>query len=340
MRFPSRAMSDTPRPAEPVTKPADGVIVVTGGSGFIGSNLVHAFSAESPTPDLLVVDHLKNGRKYRNLLGSAVADYLDRDDFLAMVERDDAALAGVRAVIHQGACSTTTEWDGQYMLRNNFEYSKKLLHWCLRRSVPLIYASSASVYGNGREFREDPANEAPLNVYGYSKKLFDDYVRRLLPRARSQVVGLRYFNVYGPREGHKGSMASVAFHFDRQVRELSAVRLFEGSDGYGPGEQRRDFVHVADVVAVNRWLLAHPEVSGIFNVGTGRAQTFNEVAYAVIGYHDRGRIEYIPFPSSLVGSYQSFTEADLTSLRAAGYTAPFRPVEHGVPEYLAWLARK
>ena len=175
-----------------------------------------------------------------------------------------------------------------------------------------------------------------MKFYAYSKFQFDQYLRALGPLG-SPVVGLRYFNVYGPREQHKGGMASVAFHFDTQLREQGRLRLFEGCDGYEAGEQRRDFVHVDDAVAVNLWLLDNPGVSGIFNLGTGRAQSFNEVARAVIGFHGRGEIDYIPFPDHLKGAYQSFTEADMSRLRAAGYTAPFMPVEVGVPRYLAWL---
>ncbi len=311
------------------------MIVVTGGAGFIGSNVVKALNARG-VDDVLVVDDLSDGTKFRNLADCEIADYEDKDDFLARIEAG-ADLGPVEAVIHEGACSTTTEWDGRFMMRNNYAYSRALLHWCLRRRVPFLYASSASVYGAGPVFREAREHERPLNVYAYSKFLFDQHVRRVLPRAESQVVGFRYFNVYGPREQHKGQMASVAWHFHRQIAESGRCRLFEGSDGYGPGEQRRDFVHVDDAVAVALWFLDHPDRSGIFNVGTGRAQTFNEVARAVIAWHGRGEIEYVPFPEHLRGRYQSFTEADLTALRAAGCDVRFRPVEEGVPAYLDWL---
>jgi ADP-L-glycero-D-manno-heptose 6-epimerase len=219
------------------------------------------------------------------------------------------------------------------MLANNFEYSKTLLHWCEELRVPLIYASSAAVYGASGGFRETRECERPLNVYGWSKLMFDRYVERRASAA-CQVVGLRYFNVYGPNEQHKGSMASTAFHFDRQLREDGEARLFEGSDGYADGEQRRDFIHVDDAVAVNLWFLDHPGKSGVFNVGTGRSQTFNEVARAVVAWHGRGAICYIPFPGHLQGAYQSYTQADLTRLREAGYDAPFMSVEQGVPRYL------
>ncbi len=222
------------------------------------------------------------------------------------------------------------------MMRNNYEYSKTLLHYCLDRRIPYVYASSASVYGDGKVFREEREHEAPLNVYGYSKFLFDQYVRRL-PRPASQVVGLRYFNVYGPREQHKGSMASVAYHFNNQLLTEGRIKLFEGCDGYGNGEQRRDFVYVEDVCAAKLWFLDHPECSGIFNLGTGRSQTFNDVARAVVSWHGRGEVEYIPFPEKLRGCYQSFTEADIGALRAAGYYGTFKTVDEGVREYLQWL---
>ncbi len=312
------------------------MIIVTGGAGFIGSNIVKALN-EAGREDILVVDDLSEGVKFRNLVDCEIADYLDKDDFLEAVREDRGFGAPVEAVFHEGACSATTEWDGRYMMRNNYAYSKELLHYCLRRGAAFLYASSASVYGGGRVFREAREHEAPLNVYGYSKFQFDQYVRRILPTARSQIVGFRYFNVYGPRESHKGTMASVAWHFNRQLLEGDTVRLFEGTDGYADGEQRRDFIHVDDAVDVNLWFWRHPDKSGIFNVGTGRSQTFNDVARAVIAWHGRGRIEYIPFPEHLRGRYQSFTEADISALRAAGYDRPFLSVEEGVPRYLDWL---
>ena len=310
--------------------------IVTGGAGFIGSNLVRRLTEESGG-DVVVVDDLSDGRKFVNLADLAIADYLDREEFLARLE-DERFRKGVTSMLHQGACSVTTEWDGRYMMQNNYAYSKRLLHHCLDHVIPFIYASSAAVYGGSHSFGEDPGNETPLNVYGYSKLLFDQYVRRLHLGRGQQVVGLRYFNVYGPREQHKGSMASVAWHFNRQVMEEGEVRLFEGSGGYADGEQRRDFVYVDDVCAVNLWFLANRDVSGIFNVGTGRAQTFNDVANAVIRWHGRGRIRYIPFPDGLAGAYQSFTEADLARLRAAGCDVEFRDVGSGVRDYLDRLA--
>lgn len=312
------------------------MIVVTGGAGFIGSNLVKRLN-ELGRSDVLVVDGLEDGRKLLNLTDCDLLDLVDKDRFLERV-RSGRGLEGVEAILHQGACSDTTEWNGRYVLEANYEYSKALLHVALERGVPLLYASSASVYGRGPVFREERRHEAPLNVYGFSKFLFDQYVRRQLPQARSQVVGLRYFNVYGPREQHKGEQASVAYKLHRQLLETGRLRLFEGSDGFAAGEQRRDFVWVGDVVAVNLWLLEHPELSGIFNVGTGDPRSFNDVARAVIGWHGRGEIEYVPFPEVLRGSYQSHTCADVTALRKAGYDAAFAPVEQAVPRYLEELS--
>ena len=312
------------------------MIVVTGGAGFIGSNLVRGLNARGRR-DVLVVDNLKNGVKFKNLVDCDIADYLDKATFIERIEQGDYSAQSIEAVFHQGACSTTTEWDGRYMMDNNYEYTKILLQFCLEHKIPLIYASSAAVYGCGRVFKEEVACEAPLNVYGYSKLQFDHYLRDRLAGIESQVVGLRYFNVYGPREAHKGSMASVAYHLNNQWKESATVRLFEGCDGYPNGGQLRDFVYVDDVVDVNLWFLDHPEVSGIFNVGTGRSQSFNDVAHAVLAYHGSGEIKYIPFPDHLKGRYQSFTEADLSALRAAGCDHAFKPVEEGVRLYMEWL---
>lgn len=309
--------------------------IVTGGAGFIGSNLVRHLGNRTGE-DIVVVDDLSNGHKFANIADLAVADYLDKDEFLEQLDR--RFKTDVTAVLHQGACSVTTEWDGRYMMRNNYTWSKRLLHHCLANGIPFIYASSGSVYGAASDFRELPENELPLNVYGYSKLLFDQYVRRLPSEEGRQVVGLRYFNVYGPREQHKGAMASVAWHFHRQLLIDNEIRLFEGSGGFGNGEQKRDFVYVDDVCKVNLWFLENRGTSGVFNVGTGRAQTFNDVGNAIIGWHGRGRIRYIPFPEELAGAYQNNTQADLTALRNAGCDMEFLSVEEGVRAYLEWLS--
>lgn len=312
------------------------MIIVTGGAGFIGSNLIKALNARGER-DILLVDNLQNGHKMHNIADLDIADYLDKDDFIGRISTMNIA-GNIRAVFHQGACSATTEWDGRYVMANNYRYSKRLLDWCLFKRVPFLYASSASVYGNGQNgFSVNRECEKPINMYAYSKFQFDQYVRRILPQALSQVAGFRYFNVYGPREQHKGSMSSTAYHFNRQILEYGTARLFQGNDGYADGEQRRDFVHVDDVAAVNLWFFDHAGQSGIFNVGTGRAETFNAVAEAAIAWHGHGRIEYIPFPEHLKGAYQSFTQADITDLRQAGFDQPFLSIEQGVNRYLDWL---
>ena len=325
------------------------MIVVTGGAGFIGANIVKALN-ERGIEDILVVDSLSQGDKFRNLTDCEIADYLDQREFLARVRA--GGFKKFRAVFHQGACSDTMEHDGEYMMSNNYECSKVLLHFCQTKRIPFLYASSAAVYGGNKEFREERGCEAPLNVYGYSKFLFDQYVRRVLPKKIAQIAGFRYFNVYGDRESHKGRMASVAFHHFNEFRETGRVNLFEGSDGYGPGEQRRDFVSVEDVTAVNLFFLDRPRKSGIFNLGTGRAQPFNDIACAVINSLRKTKgdpafslaelqrqrlIGYIPFPEALKGKYQSFTQADVRCLRKAGYKRAFLTVEEGVERYVRKL---
>jgi ADP-L-glycero-D-manno-heptose 6-epimerase len=315
------------------------MIIVTGGAGFIGSNLVKALNNKGYT-NILVVDNMTKGEKFKNLIDCEIADYQEKNDFLTRIVKREYFTPSVEAFFHQGACSDTTEQNGHYMMTNNYDYSKIMLHYCLARNVPFFYASSASVYGAGPVFKEECELENPLNIYGYSKFLFDQYARPIMATSTSQIVGLRYFNVYGPREQHKGTMASVASHFNHQLRKDGEVRLFEGSDGYANGKQRRDFIYVGDAVDVNLWFMEHPKKSGIFNVGTGRSQSFNDVANAVINWHNKGKIKYIPFPEHLKGRYQSFTEADITNLREIGYDKPFKTVEEGVTEYLDWLNAK
>lgn len=325
-------------------------VVVTGAAGFIGSNLVHGLNAIG-IDDVIAVDDLTDGPKYRNLLGATLSDYFDKREFYGRFARGE--LGRVDAVLHQGACSDTMEHDGRFMLENNYRNSKDLLDACMAQGTRLLYASSAATYGGSDTFREEPEFERPLNVYGYSKLLFDNVVRRMIERAPQQVAGFRYFNVYGPREQHKGRMASVAFHHFQQFREHGRVKLFGEYGGYGPGEQNRDFVHVDDVVAVNLWFLQNPQARGIFNLGTGRAQPFNDVAVATVntaralagepalGLPEmlrRGLVEYIDFPPALVGKYQCHTQADLTRLRASGCRHTFIDVATGVERYVRWLA--
>ena len=311
------------------------MIIVTGGAGFIGSNIVKGLNALG-RQDIVVVDDLTDGKKFRNIVDSQILDFQDKEVFLQKIMQDDIC-EKIDVIFHLGACSTTTEWNGHYMMQNNYEYSKTLLHYCMGKHIPFIYASSAAIYGGNGVFAEYPQNEQPLNVYGYSKLLFDQYVRRVFPKLKSQVVGLRYFNVYGPREQHKGSMASVALHFNRQLKDSGKIQLFQGSGGYADGEQLRDFVFVDDIVKVNLWFWQNHGANGIYNVGTGRAQTFNAVANAVIDWHGQGKIAYIPFPDNLRAAYQSYTQADLTLLRQAGYKDNFTTVQDGVKSYLDWL---
>ena len=325
-------------------------VAVTGAAGMIGSNIAHALTAAG-FDDIIAVDDLRDGDKFRNLRGARISDYFDQEEFYGRFARRE--LGKIAAVFHQGACSDTMQHDGRLMLRSNYRCSKDLLDSCQLQGVRLMYASSAAIYGNSATFVEQPQFERPLNVYGYSKLLFDDVVRRVLPSATSQVVGLRYFNVYGPREQHKGRMASVAFHHFNQYRDSGRVRLFGEYGGYAPGQQVRDFIHVDDVVAVNLWFLEHPQSNGVFNLGTGRAQPFNDVAQATVNacraqrgepalaleqQVRQGLVEYIPIPEPLIGKYQCRTQADLAALRAAGVDHEFLDVATGVRRYVDWLS--
>lgn len=308
------------------------MIVVTGGAGFIGSNIVKGLNALGRN-DILVVDDLTNGTQFSNLVDLDIADYMDKDEFIATIISGEDL--GIEVIFHQGACSATTEWNGKFMMENNYDYSKDLLHYCLDFDIPFLYASSAATYGGRSDnFIEDRQFEKPLNVYGYSKFLFDQYVRQILPSAKSQVCGFRYFNVYGPREQHKGSMASVAFHLNTQISQGEKPKLFSGSDNF-----KRDFIYVDDVVAVNLWFWQQQK-SGIFNCGTGRAESFQAVADAVLAYHQTGEIEYTPFPDHLKGRYQTFTQADLTKFRQTGCPIEFKTVAQGTAEYMKCLNTK
>lgn len=311
------------------------MIIVTGGAGMIGSNLIAALNARGET-NILVVDEMTDGRKFANLADLSIADYMDRDTFRNRID-SGFHFGSVTAVFHQGACSATTEWNGAYMMSNNFDYSKSVFAFCQANRVPLVYASSAATYGNGEIFVERREYEAPLNVYAYSKMLFDEYVRARISGLAAPVVGLRYFNVYGPREGHKGSMASVAYHLFNQIRQEGTARLFGAYGTIAAGMQSRDFVHVEDVAAVNLWA-AGAGVSGVFNCGTGRAQPFLTVAETMLATLKEGELQFIDFPEHLVGRYQNFTQADLGALRSAGCDHAFRAVEEGVAQYAGWLA--
>lgn len=326
-------------------------IVVTGAAGFIGSNIVKALNARGET-DILAVDNLSKGDKFVNLVGCEISDYLDKQDFISLIGSGDFD-GEISAILHQGACSDTMNHDGKYMMENNYQYTLELFEFCQAEEIPFLYASSAATYGKGSTFKEERQHEGPLNVYGYSKFLFDQILRRRMAEGlTAQVAGFRYFNVYGPQEQHKGRMASVAFHNFNQYRETGKVKLFGGYDGYADGTQSRDFVSVEDVVKVNLYFLDNPDKSGIFNLGSGRAQPFNDVAVATVNacrrhegksaltlaeLVEQGILEYIDFPDALKGKYQSFTQADIGKLRAAGYSEPMLTVEQGVDRYVDWL---
>ncbi|KND56883.1 ADP-L-glycero-D-manno-heptose-6-epimerase [Candidatus Paraburkholderia schumanniana] len=324
-------------------------IIITGAAGFIGSNIVKALN-ERGENRVIAVDNLTRADKFKNLVDCEIDDYLDKTEFVERFRRGD--FGKVRAVFHEGACSDTMETDGRYMMDNNYRFSRDVMDICLAQGAQFLYASSAATYGGSSRFVEEREVEKPLNVYGYSKFLFDQVVRQVLPRAQSQIVGFRYFNVYGPRETHKGRMVSVAFHNFNQFRSEGKVKLFGEYNGYAAGEQTRDFISVEDVVKVNLFFFDHPDKSGIFNLGTGRAQPFNDIASTVVNslwaingeaalslaeLVQRGLIEYIPFPDTLRGKYQCFTQADQSKLRAAGYDAPFLTVQEGVDRYVRWL---
>ena len=309
------------------------MIVVTGSNGFIGSNLIKGLNNLGHT-DIIAIDDHSNPELKENIAHCEISDYLEIQEFFDQVKTRRFDNQNIEAIFHQGACSNTMEWDSEYLYKNNLLYSKELLKLANRIKIPFIYASSASVYGDGSEFEESIENENPINLYAYSKFKFDQIVRQELKKNETQIVGLRYFNVYGPQEQHKGNMASVAFHLHNQLKDNDKIKLFEGSHGYGNGEQRRDFIYVDDVVKVNLWFLKNKKISGIFNLGTGRSQTFNDVANAVIDWNKKGTIEYIEFPEKLRHAYQSFTQADITKLRKVGYEDEFLSVQEGVFRYL------
>ncbi|HEY1984419.1 MAG TPA: ADP-glyceromanno-heptose 6-epimerase [Terracidiphilus sp.] len=326
--------------------------IVTGGAGFIGSNLVHELNAHGIT-DILIVDNFANARKFENLLGARYVDYLDKREFRRAIRENALGMGKVKAILHQGACSNTLEDDGVYMMDNNFEYTKDVFRFAINNSAPLVFASTAAVYGlsgPGR-FTATLENERPLNIYGYSKLVFDHYFRRQLELDAVPItaVGLRYFNVYGPREQHKGRMSSVIHHFSKQMKEQGRVRLFSGTGGYGDGEQRRDFVYVRDLAKLNMFFAQIGPYApkegeraktyrGLANAGSGTSRTFNDVARALMTVHGECPIEYVPFPADLLGRYQHFTEADLTALRALGCDLPMTSLEAGITETYATLA--
>ncbi|MBF0428760.1 MAG: ADP-glyceromanno-heptose 6-epimerase [Magnetococcales bacterium] len=307
--------------------------IVTGGAGFIGANIVANLNRRGDS-SILVVDDLQQGDKFLNLSHLDIADYMDLTEFREHLRSGRFRNTRVRAIFHQGACSDTMEYNGRYMMDNNFTYSKELFHFAMERNVPFIYASSAATYGGSQTFVEHPDNEHPLNVYGYSKLLFDRYVQQHISRTNITVAGLRYFNVYGPLEDHKGRMASMIHQLHAQLRTTGVAKLFTGSGGYGDGEQRRDFIHVEDVVKINLFFADSGHGQGIFNVGTGKSRSFNDVAQILIKNLQGGEIRYLPMPETLREKYQSFTEADISRLRAIGYDSPFHSLEEGIESFV------
>lgn len=313
------------------------MIIVTGGAGFIGSNIVKALN-ERGYDDILIVDNLGKGEKYKNLIGLKFYDYIHRDNFLEMILSDGFDPDEINVVFHEGACSDTMEYDVNYMIKTNYEYSKELLRFCIYNDIDLIYASSASTYGGGENgFREVESCENALNPYAFSKLLFDRYLREHLADIESKVIGLRYFNVFGAQEFHKGRMASIVYQMYKQIKNSGVIKLFKGTDGYKDGEQRRDFIYVKDVAKVNLWCWENEIENGVYNCGTGKANTFNAVAQAVIDALGKGEIEYIDFPETLQGKYQSFTQADTRKLLNAGYNGGFTNINDAVKEYCQFL---
>tara|TARA_Y100001970_G_scaffold57419_1_gene72762 strand:- start:1995 stop:2945 length:951 start_codon:yes stop_codon:yes gene_type:complete len=315
------------------------MIIITGGSGFIGSNLAKSLNTDGEE-DLLIIEELdKNKDKFENITDIKYIDCIDKYEFIENLKNNTKFANSINIIFHMGACSKTTEKDREYVMETNLEYSKELLHFCSNNSKSLIYASSASVYGNNRTFVEEEKNEETLNHYADSKLQFDNYFRDNQNKISSQVVGLRYFNVYGPREQHKTGMHSVVLSFYNQLERQESIKLFKASHGYADGEQRRDFIHVDDTVKVKKWFSSKNNISGIYNVGTGESRSFNDVAKNVIQSYNKGEISYIEFPEGLEAQYQAFTEANINKIRECGYETNFLSIEEGVKKYIDWLQR-
>ena len=318
------------------------MIVVTGGAGFIGSAFVWKLNREG-IDDIVIVDRLGTSEKWKNLVNLRFIEYIKKDDFLQMIYADQVPFKA-SAVIHMGACSSTTERDADYLWMNNYLYTCRLADWALRNQVRFIYASSAATYGDGtRGFADDDARIPglrPINMYGYSKQVFDLWV--LKQQAEKKMAGIKFFNVFGPNEYHKGDMASVIFKSFNQIRETGRVRLFKSyRKEYGDGEQVRDFVYVKDCVDILWWLLEHVEVNGIFNLGTGKARSWNDLVRAVFAAMGmKPEVEYIDMPPGLSGQYQYFTEAKMDKLRATGCPLAFRSLEDAVRDYVANYLQK
>ncbi|KAJ5793950.1 NAD-dependent epimerase/dehydratase [Penicillium paradoxum] len=313
------------------------MIIVTGGAGFVGSNIVKELNNRGFT-NVVVVDDMTDGSKFRNLVDCKVADYIDATTFREAI-RSKSFHHRPRAIFHYGAITSTTETNGKKMIDANFTYSKELFNWCKEQSVRFIYGSSAAVYGTGKVFTEGDSHEAPVNLFGYSKMLFDQYVVKNIDARSPQVAGLRLFNVYGPGEQYNDARPSAVYQFYEKRKAFKAIELFGEYAGVEAGKQMRDFVHVQDVARLNCWFLDHPEISGIYNVGTGAASSFLDVATEVASHfgNPEGYIKFVPFPAELKGRYQSYTCADISKLRRAGSGLRFRDIHEGIRDYLEWL---
>jgi len=318
------------------------MIIVTGGAGFIGSALIAALNKRQIT-DILVVDELGTDRKWKNLRNLSFTDYVEKDDFLEMVIEDKLDNS-VESVFHLGACSDTTETNASYLIKNNYEYSKLLAQWATNADIRFIYASSAATYGDGSaSFSDDQEkieNLRPLNMYGYSKHLFDLWARRT--GLLKKLVGLKYFNVFGPNEYHKADMRSFVIKAFEQINASGKVRLFKSyKSEYADGEQLRDFIYVKDAVDMTLFFYDKPQLSGLFNIGAGKARTWNDLVKAVFAAMGREpNIEYIEMPESIRNQYQYFTEADITNFRKAGYDKEITTLEDAIKDYVQSYLQK
>lgn len=310
--------------------------IVTGGAGFIGSAMIWKLNSLG-IDSILVVDNLACTEKWKNLVNRSFDRYMHRDDFLDAISRGHIK-EPVEAIFHLGACSATTERDADFLMRNNLEYTKAVCTFARQKRARFINASSAATYGDGAQGFDDDVSSLqtlrPLNMYGYSKHLFDLWARR--NNILDEIVCLKYFNVYGPNEQHKGDMRSVVNKAFHQIMDKGAMQLFKSNTPeYEDGGQQRDFIYIKDCVDVMWWLAGHNEVNGIFNLGTGRARSWNDLVTAV--FHALGKpanIEYVPMPGHLAGKYQNFTQAAMQRLRASGYDRPFTTLEDGVADYV------
>lgn len=308
------------------------MIIVTGGAGFIGRNLIAGLNKIHQT-DIVVVDNLKNGKKYENLVGLHISDYIDKSDFIKHLYTNTSYIKNIETVFHEGACSDTTEWNGKYLMHNNYQYSKELVTYCVQYSIPFIYASSAAVYGKNTDIFHKTNNkyEKPINIYGYSKFLFDQYIYKIMQQSTSQICGLRYFNVYGPYETHKKNMASIIFNIYNQITQKKNPTLFIGSKHF-----KRDFIYIDDIININLWIWLN-NISGIFDCGTGIATSFESIANIILNFFNNKNIQHIPMPSDLQKHYQTFTKANSLQLQKIGYPHKFTEINDGIHKYLNWL---